>query len=144
MAPVKSCGTRLNSNVNLLNFSKMSRELVCVWVCELLRHGHVGSDLFAQMRETRWNLFSSDLQSLKMHVYNPIHMGTWRYQVSLTWCVFIISQSNNNLLFSRDVALSYGCAIHLSHLHVTLDLAEIQSEVLATDSHERAALPGSP
>lgn len=50
---------------------------------------------------------------------------------------------SNNLLFSRDVALTYGCTIHLGHLHVTLDLSEIQAEVLTTDSHERAPLPGS-
>lgn len=48
MAPVKSGGTRLNSNVKLLIFFK--NELVCV--CELLRHGRVGSDLFGHMRET--------------------------------------------------------------------------------------------
>lgn len=51
--------------------------------------------------------------------------------------------SNNNLLFSSDVALTYGCTIHLGHLHVTLDLSEIQAKVLTTDSHERAPLPGS-
>lgn len=51
--------------------------------------------------------------------------------------------SNNNLLFSRDVTLTYGCTIHLGHPHVTLDLSEIQAEVLTTDSHERAPLPRS-
>lgn len=50
---------------------------------------------------------------------------------------------NNNLLFSRDVALAYGCTIHLGHLHVTLDLSEIQAEVLTTDSHKRASLSRS-
>lgn len=48
------------------------------------------------------------------------------------------------LLFGRDVALAYRGAIHFGHLHVTLNLFELQSQVLTTDSHERAALPGTP
>lgn len=43
-------------------------------------------------------------------------------------------------LFCRDVALSYGCAVHLSHLHVALDLSEVQAQVLTTDGHQGAAL----
>ncbi len=47
-------------------------------------------------------------------------------------------------LFSRNVAVSYRGAIHFGHLHVTLDLSELQSQVLTTDGHQRAALPGTP
>lgn len=54
-----------------------------------------------------------------------------------------LSLSNSNLLFSRDVTLTYGCTIHLGHLHVTLDLSEIQAEVLTADSHKRAPLSRS-
>lgn len=49
-----------------------------------------------------------------------------------------------DLLFSRDVTLTYRGAVHFSHLHVILNLSELQSQVLTTDSHERAALPGTP
>lgn len=49
-----------------------------------------------------------------------------------------------DLLFSGDVALAYGGAVHFSHLHVALNLSELQSQVLAADGHERAALPGTP
>lgn len=53
------------------------------------------------------------------------------------------SPSDSNSLFSGDVTLTYGCTVHLGHLHVVLDLSEIQAEVLATDGHERASLPWS-
>lgn len=68
-------------------------------------------------------------------------------------CYLLLSTSNvlysvinvkRNLLFCRDVALTYGGTIHFGHLDVILNLSEIQSEVLTTDSHERAALPGTP
>lgn len=58
--------------------------------------------------------------------------------------VHLVVNVKGDLLLSRDVALSYGGAIHLGHLHVVLDLSEIQAQVLATNSHERAALPGPP
>lgn len=47
-------------------------------------------------------------------------------------------------LLGRDVALSYGGAVHLSHLHVALDLPEVQAQVLTTDGHQCAALPRAP
>lgn len=55
-----------------------------------------------------------------------------------------LAPSNNNLLLSRDVALTYGRTVHFGHLHVTLDLSEIQAEVFTTNSHKRAPLPRSP
>lgn len=67
-----------------------------------------------------------------------MHMS-W-YLLSLT-CVCYLSKSNSDSLFSRDVALTYGCAIHLSHFHVTLDLAKIQAEVVTADGHKCAPLP---
>ena len=48
-----------------------------------------------------------------------------------------------DLLLSGDVALSYGRAVHLGHLHVVLDLAELQAQVLATDGHQCAAFSGT-
>lgn len=48
--------------------------------------------------------------------------------------------SKMDSLLCRDVALSYGCAVHFSHLHVALDLSEVQAQVLTTDGHECAAL----
>lgn len=47
-------------------------------------------------------------------------------------------------LLCRDVALTYGCAVHLGHLHVTLDLSEVQAQVLATDGDQSAALSRTP
>lgn len=49
-----------------------------------------------------------------------------------------------DLLFSGDVALTYGCAFHFSHLHITLNLSELQSQVLTTDGHKCATLSGTP
>lgn len=49
-----------------------------------------------------------------------------------------------DLLFSRDVALAYWGAVHFSYLHITLDLSEIQAQVLTTNSNKRATLPGTP
>lgn len=49
-----------------------------------------------------------------------------------------------DLLFCRDVALTYRGAVHFGHLHVTLNLLELQAQVLTPDSHERTALPGTP
>lgn len=68
-------------------------------------------------------------------------------------CYLLLSASNvinsvinvkHDLLFCRDVALTYGGAIHFGHLHVILNLSEFQSQVLTTDSHKCAALPGTP
>lgn len=50
------------------------------------------------------------------------------------------SGSKKHSLFCWDVALSYGCAVHLSHLHVALDLSEVQAQVLTADGHQSAAL----
>lgn len=51
--------------------------------------------------------------------------------------------STCDLLFSRDVALTYWSAIHFSHLHITLNLPKVQSQVLTMDSHKCAAFPGA-
>lgn len=51
---------------------------------------------------------------------------------------------SSDLLFGRNVAVTYGGAIHFGHLHIALDLSELQSQVLTTDSHECAAFPGTP
>lgn len=51
--------------------------------------------------------------------------------------------STCDLLFSRDVALTYWSAIHFSHLHITLNLPKVQSQVLTMDSHKCATFPGA-
>lgn len=66
-------------------------------------------------------------------------------------CCLVLTAATNishhvkcHLLFSRDVALAFGGAIHFGHFDITLDLSEIQSQVLSTDGHQRTTLPGSP
>lgn len=58
--------------------------------------------------------------------------------------MFYIQSSICDLLFSRYVALAYGGAVHFGYLHIVLNLYEIQSQVHTTNSHECAALPGTP
>lgn len=69
----------------------------------------------------------------------------WQFEYGLfiTWC-YQVNNIKHDLLFSRDVSLTYGCTFHFSNFHVTLYLSELQSQVLPTDSHKRAALSGTP
>lgn len=48
-----------------------------------------------------------------------------------------------DLLFSWDVALSYRGAVHFGHLHVVLDLSELQTQVLTANGHQCAAFSGA-
>ena len=45
-------------------------------------------------------------------------------------------------LFSGDVPFKDRGAVHLGHLHVALDLPELQAQVLPPDGDQRAPLPG--
>lgn len=70
MAPVKSCGTRLNSNVNEMQPSEIFKNesgagacvYACVWATE--RYGRVGCDLFADTRKTDDGIY--------FHVWIPL------------------------------------------------------------------------
>lgn len=48
-----------------------------------------------------------------------------------------------HLLFCWDISLGYRCTLNICNLHVVLNLTEFQSQVLATDSHQRSSLTGS-
>lgn len=44
-------------------------------------------------------------------------------------------------LFSRDVSFWNGCALHVGHLNIALDLVEIQAKVFSADCHQRTPFP---
>lgn len=73
-----------------------------------------------------------------------IRQGDAIHHYSMCWYLYPLESVKCDLLFGGDVALTYGGAIHFGHLHITLDLPELQSQVLATDGHQCAALPGTP
>lgn len=49
-----------------------------------------------------------------------------------------------NLLFRRNVSFGYRCALHIRHLHMVLNLIELQPQVLTPDGHQRPALARPP
>lgn len=118
---------------------------VCAWRCVLLRDTDVWAvtSLLAQTMRARWNWrFGFTFKVQHQNVFT-VHDDARLVLLTVFNVTYDFSPSNSNLLFSGDVTLTYGCTIHLGHLHVALDLSEIQAEVLATDRHKRASLPWS-
>ena len=80
--------------------------------------------------------------------YKILCRKIWLHENMSFILLLMFYKSVNNvkcdLLFSRNVALTYGGAVHFSHFDITLDLSEVQSQVLTTNSHKCAALPGAP